>query len=277
MKTNTKVADYEFAARLFAPKGTDCIGPRQLAECKALNLDLDPDCIPEIPQIQRVELERALELGQFLIYRHDKMKTGPLTIRTVHDGCNNIVGEGNLLRNIGWCNGGKEIFFEEEKITPGWYLVGREEIPGSTGMDYLGQTLVIADYLAKVIYQDQKIPKIYAEAIRELDDQEDILRELVMDDWKRGAIKLSELKLNQFCRQSGVEFIYDNTAYLEVNGRHLFPNKLAWLRSLSSDGDIVDVGYCGPGGVSVGSGGPRSSRSLLGVRFSRRLVPNMES
>ncbi len=278
MKTITKPqvivgATDEFAKRLFTPKGTDHLNAEVLAKSKVLNLDLKK--VPKIP-FTNAELERAQELGQFLVYHSDQMKDGqPFTMKALHDESENKLGEGKLFYDTGWYQ--KEPLFTEDKIVPGWYLVGLDVIPDSTNKDYLGQTQVIADYLVEQVYKEEELPPAYQSAIKEWVNKHDVLEKLVRKDWQEGAKQASELQINQLFRESAVQAAYNNTAYFEVNGKYLLPKVWTWTRTRSSDSGLVLVGGADADGLSVRRDGPRGSDDDPGARFFRGVIPNLES
>lgn len=224
--------------------GSDCLGPEEVE--KAFGIDIELAKIPEIPFSQK-ELEKAKELGQFLIFRAD-----------------NIPEDKLVLPNV------KQTLDKAPETR--WALVSKEIIPNSTNKNYLEQTEQIIQYLQQV-FAGSEMPTEYQKAIREFEAQKEELHSLSVSSdakkWKPAAERLANLKINQLTRQSLDETRYDLEVYYQTNKEYLLPNRWTWTNSRSSDGGLVRVGDFVSGGVDVDSDGPDDSSDGLGVSFSR--------
>ncbi len=266
-------ATWDFTRRLFA-RGTDAFGAKALRRTFGMpvngHLNLPP------PPFTEAEQRRARELNQYLIYQADKTADGiPFTMKRLHGQFENRLGEGKLFYDIDWYQG--EDFFALDTPAIGWKLVSREVIPGSTGVDYVGQTQAIADYLTGSVYAGEELPDAYQAAVAEFESRKDELERLVHKNWKQATERLTALKLNQLFRETPVEVLYGLIVQHEVNHERLLGKTYTRTNTRSSDGDLVYVGLCDSGGVGVGVGYPGFSLSDLGVRFSRSGVGNLVS
>jgi hypothetical protein len=265
----TRTSASESFARSLFTRGTDFFGPAEIRD--VLMIDLG-DSIPEIPFTEE-ELTRARQLGQYLVLTCPiNAKGKPLTMSGLYDALGNEIGGGKLLYEIDWYK--DEDFFTTEPVTliPTWKLVSREVIPGSTDVNYLGQTLAIAQYLREQVYEGQELPAPYQQAVDELESKKDGLERLMNDDWKKAAQQLADLQINQLFRENPAEVMYRLALYLKVNREYLLENMWTWTNSRSSDGYLVDVGLFDSSGAGVDSVFPRDSLSHLGVCFSRSSV-----
>lgn len=205
------------------------------------------------------------------------MNTGkdgkPLTTRALHDQFGNKLGDGKPLYKIDWYK--EEPFYTTDTPRFGWALVSRDIIPGSAGVNYIGQTQAISDYLVSKVYGGQELPAVYQTAVDEFEARKSQLEELLNTDWRKCAEGLAGLKLNRWFREKPVEVLYGLIVQHKVNHERL-EKTWTWTNQRSSYGYLVDVGYCDSVGTYVGRGGPVDSNSYLGVRFFRSsadLVP----
>lgn len=249
----------------------DVLGVEEIE--KAFNIKLKTEDIPNIPFSQE-ELERAKELGQFLILRVDKDKDGKAfsmkRMQEVLSGEFEKEGEGKIFFDTDWYE--KEGFFATDSPRLAWALTGKEVMPNSTNKNYLQQTEEIIAYLRNQVFKGKVVPKEYQDAITEFTSQKVKIEKLIEDDWKEAAKILEGLQITQLTRQSPVEFMYDILAYFRSNKERLFEDNIyAWTRRRDSDGKLVSVGSFDSVGVSVGRSTPGRSNDDLGVCFSRSL------
>ena len=232
--------------------------------------------VPEIP-FSVEELERAEKMGQMLVLRVDKTEDGkPMSLSAM----NGILAtrwekekKGGLLNTTdGWRDAVTgEKGFAEVAPRSGWALVSKDLLPESTNKNYIEQTEVIVKALREKAFKDIEVPEEYEEAIREFEANKDRLTKLMSKNWEQAAKELSELKINQLTRQSIQEAIYDLAMYYDTRGKRLLPDKYAWSNSRSRDGDLVDLGLFGAGGVVGSAWGPDYRYGAFGVSLSRRL------
>jgi hypothetical protein len=291
MKTRAKTASdwqeikakAETLARLYRPEkgkvsperaveimGKDFLGPEAVK--KAFGIELKPEDIPAIP-FSEADLEKAKNLGQFLVLRADKAPDGlPLTMLKMHELLQERFtreNKGKVLYDIaGWKK--DEDFFKTATPEASWALTAKEFIPDSTGKNYLAQTELITDYLRNRAF-DKSMPREYQEAIDELDSKKDKLRQLLAtNDRNKYEPELSKLKINRLCRQSPAEAQYDILMYFLTNDERLLENVYTWTHASDSDRYRVNVGYFYRGGLYVYGDADEISNSYLGVVFSRK-------
>jgi MoxR-like ATPase len=258
----------------------DFLGPDEIE--KAFNIKLKAEDIPKIP-LNKAELERAKELGQFLVLRADKAKDGTaLSMKKMQELLSDEFkkdGHGKMFYDTDWYK--EEEFFTGDSPKFSWALSNKEIIPDSNDKNYLEQTESIIDYLQNEVFpakggsasggKGETMPKEYQEAVKEFADKKAKIEKLMSDDWQEAAKMLEELKITRLTRQSPVEFMYDILAYFKNNKQRLYENMYAWTSRRASDGGLVGVGGFASGGVGVGRRGPGSSYGRLGVAFSRRI------
>lgn len=255
---------------------------------KAFGIEIRPEDIPEIP-FSKEELEKARELGQFLVLRVDKAPNGkPLSLQKINEILKGKVSDGSKLLYADDGKGGiqsdswykNEEFSKNEAPRLAWALVSKEIIPDSTSKNYLQQTEELVNYLKNQVFSAKggsasggkgEMPEVYQDAIEEFEKGKSEIEKLVSSDWQKVAEKLSGLKLNQLTRQNPAEVLYDIAIYFQNKSERILENKYSWTYSRASDGRLVLVGRFGSGGVGVGSDGPDRSDGNLGVAFSRSL------
>jgi len=247
--------------------GSDCLGPEEVK--KAFGIEIGSAKIPEIP-FSLVELEKAKELGQFLVLRTNIGPDGkPLTMQAI----NNLLHEkyekddAKVLYDTDWYK--EETFFTDETPELSWALTSKKEIPNSTDKNYLEQTDAIVDYLNQIF--PKGLPEEYKKAVKEYQGQKAEIKSLINDDWKKAAQKLESLEITKLTRQAPVEALYDLLIYHKNNDERLLENMYTWTKRRGSDGGLVDVGSFDSDGVSVPSNAPGASIGDLGVSFSRSL------
>jgi MoxR-like ATPase len=228
--------------------------------------------VPHIP-FSKEDLEKAKELGQFLILRVDKAKDGTgLSMKKMHDLLAEEFkkdGHGKILASIDWYK--EEEFFTKETPKLSWALTSKEVIPDSTSKNYLQQTEGIIDYIKEKVFKGGALPKEYQDAIKEFAEQKEKISKLMKDDWQEATKILEELRITKLTRKSPSESVYDFLAYFKTNKERLLENMYTWTSRRASDGKLVLVGPFDSDGANVDSVTPDSSRGALGVAFSRSL------
>jgi len=238
---------------------------------------LDPKDIPKIPFDEK-ELKRAKELKQYLVLRVNVAPDGtPLTMQKMNemkagktkDGGKVLYSNGDDGKLKSDASYKDEDFYTKETPNLGWSLVSKETIPDSTSKNYLDQTEIMVNYIKDEIFKGQKLDKTYQDAINEFKKEKDNIKELMDSDWEKAAEKLEKLKINNLCRQTPADALYDILLMKEKNNEYILPNMYTWTNRRSSDGRLVSVGDAGSDGVYVGSRRPGNSHDSLGVSFSR--------
>jgi SOS response regulatory protein OraA/RecX len=172
------------------------------------------------------------------------------------------------LKDDAWYK--NEDLYTKETPTMGWALVSKEVIPNSTSKNYLDQTETIVNYIKNEVFKDQKVDRIYQEAIDEFNKKKDSIKKLMASDWKEASKQLEELKITQLTRQNPAEVVYDILLMKEKNNEYILPSTRTWTKSRNSDGRLVYVGDAGSDGSVVSSSTPADSSGSLGVSVSRR-------
>jgi len=248
----------------------EVFGPEDLQNI--WGIELASEKIPEIP-FSKEDLERAKELGQYLVLRADKTPDGkPLTMQKMNESQEEKFkdeGGGKILYDTGWCSG--EDFYTKETPSLSWALTSREVIPGSTSKNYLEQTEVIADYLENSVFKDSTVPSEFWEALSEFEKKKDEIQKLMDEDWQKATLELENLKITGLTRQTPAEVLFDGISYFLKNKEKLLEDKYTWTSRRRSDGRLVIVGNADGAGATVNGSSPDSRAGLLGVSFSRRI------
>ncbi|OGE10528.1 hypothetical protein A3A60_03225 [Candidatus Curtissbacteria bacterium RIFCSPLOWO2_01_FULL_42_26] len=248
----------------------DFIGPAQVE--KATNRVITQAELTRLLEPLSIEmLARGKELGAFLTLRTGKAGDGsPLTAKWMQQKLEPGLkedGKGRILYDTDWY--GKENFFTKE--TPGYDLAlaftTKNVIDGSTGLNYLEQTQLLADFFKEAVFRGQKLPDVYQQAIDEFESKMGKLQQLLKDGnkWQQAAMKLSKLAINQLARRNFPEGIYDLALYTQSTGTWLLSNRWDWLNSRTADGFLVHFGRSAAAGASVYRWRPDRSSSSLGV------------
>ena len=245
----------------------DFLGKEEIE--RAFDIKIEDKDIPEIP-FTKEDIEKAKELGQFLILRTDKIdKKTPLTIENLNKHLKGKTKEGGkILYSDSYKS---EDLYKTEIPKLSWALTSKELIPDSTSKNYLQQTELIVKYLKEKVFKDTDISESYQQAITEFEAQKDEIEKLMTTDWKKAAEKLEKLQINQLTRQTPVETIYDLIAYLHTNNQRLLENKYTWTKRRDSVGKLVIVGSFDSLGAYLYGWVPGNSDGNLGVSFSRSL------
>ena len=252
-------ATSNFAHQLFT-RGTDLLGPEEVIRTFGASPSINQ--VPPIPFTEE-ELDRAKALGQCLELHE------PISMLEMNRVLGNKLGDGALLYNTGRYE--KEPFYATNKsATWHWRLTTKTVIPDSTGVDYLNQSLVLARYLKTQVYAGQDLPELYAQAIAELEARKQKLAKLMNKDWQKAALELSNLAINQRCRETPSQVLQSIAMCQAVNGDYLLSNTWTWTNTRTADGRLVLVGDAAPHGVHGDRDDSRLSDGILGVRFSRR-------
>ncbi|NCU41810.1 MAG: hypothetical protein EOM19_03755 [Candidatus Moranbacteria bacterium] len=246
---------------------------------KAFGIKVKPEQIPEIP-FKREDLERAKELGQFLILRVDKANDGkPLTMAKMNELLKGKVKDGTkaLYSDDGSGKIGDDSWYKGEdfalKETPklSWSLTSKEVISNSPNKNYLDQTAEIVNYLKNDVFKGKEVPTEFQNAIAEFEKAKGEIAKLMNDDWKKAAEKLEGLAITKLTRQTPAEALYDIFIYFQNKGERLLENMYTWTSRRASGGRLVNVGRFDAVGACVFSLTPDDSVGLLGVAFSRSL------
>jgi len=243
---------------------------------KAFGIQLEQCDIPAIP-FSEAELERAKELGQFLILRVNQTAGGQqLTMENMNQMLADefkMIGKGKIFFNDdgsgnidddAWYK--NEDFFLEETPKLAWALVTKEIIPDSTRKNYLEQTEIIATYIKDSVFKDIIMPPEFADAIDEFDKAKDeIAKFITKGNWQKAAELLEGLAITKLTRQAPVEVLYDILVYFQNTGNRLREKTYTWTRRRSSGGGFVIVGGAVGGGVGVDAYGSGDRGGSLGV------------
>jgi len=230
--------------------------------------------VPGIP-FSVEELERAEKMGQMLVLRVDKTAEGnPMSLKAMNVAVMERwqkEGKGNLLSPNDWESFMKE-GYKKDVPRSGWALVSREVLSESLGKNYIEQTDVIIKTLKDEVFKGMEIPEKYAKAIVKFESQKERLTKLMDDDWPKAVKELSALDITQMTRQTIQETIYDLVMYYDINNKRLLRNKFTWSASVSSDGNLVNLGRFDDRGVNGNRWKPDGRVGDIGVSFSRSVA-----
>lgn len=249
-------------------------GPDELAKAFP-GLNLDAKDIPDLPPED--EIERHATLGHTLRLRMNEAPDGsPLTMKKMHETLQESFtqnGDGKVLYDAaGWK--ASEQFYVEETPEVAWAFTSDEVLPGSTGVNYLQQTQVLADYVRDNLFQGGQMPPDVKEALQDFEREKTEIKELMGRDWKAAADRLSALKINQLFRSTPAEALSDILVTFQNSApgsrKRLLESKYTWTATQSSDGRLVNVGIFAAGGANVNIGLPDRSHGSLGVVLSRK-------
>ena len=257
------------------------LGPAEIK--KAFGIVLPEDSIPPI-LFSRERLKQAKKLNQFLDLRIDMLLNNQqATMYNLYKFCQPIFDKlkaGKILYgalgDIWYSKKDRmEDFFFKKTPRIGWYLVTKDVIEESLNKNYLMQTEELIYYLTTKVFVNQKLPKIYQDAVSEFDETKDFIKSLMSNDWRRADKKLSELKINILCRRTPVEFLYDFLLYFLNNNERLLENRYDWTACLESGDELVLLGAGDVGGVGVSMYWSGSSSGEDGVCLSDAVSENL--
>lgn len=239
------------------------MGPEEIY--KAFGVVLAPEQIPDIP-FNLQDLKNAKRLNQFLVLRIDRRaKKIPLTIQNLHSSCQPTFTEnkyGRILYSIDWYK--NEEFYTTTVSRPGWYLVDRHPVKKSLdNKNFSDQTKLIVEYLTKEIFAND-LPEIFRSAIREFEQAVYEIDELMKTNWQATAKRFADLSINNLCRRTPVEIVYDFLIVFFNNKERLLEKYYDWTSSLDADGYLVYVGGGAGNGLSVSGSRPGLCGPALG-------------
>jgi hypothetical protein len=174
-----------------------------------------------------------------------------------------------------------EEFFWKDALKFEWVLVGKDFVPETTSKNYVEQTLEIYKYLQnrKILTKSEKTE--YAgleESLKGLcfemgvdwKAQEVVDKPKYNKNWPEVAKKLSELPINQKYRRTAAGVLFDWLMNFKAsNGRGKLENFYDWSNTVSSAGDLVDLGDFDSTGANVHGYDPGTRFARLGVVFLR--------
>lgn len=244
---------------------TDVLGPKEVE--KAFGIKLETKDIPPIP-FSKKDLEKAKELDQFLVLRVKSKDGKPFTMKKINELLENAFkdsGKGKALTGT-WHL--KESFYTDKTPNLGWALTSKEIVPDTGYQGYLDQSLTIARYLKKAVFSGRELPDEYREAIEELIEKEEELKNV--SGWSKINSILNKLKISKLTRQSSVEALYDTAIYFFNNDEQLLKDEYVWTNTAASDNRVVVSLFRSGASINLGSEAyARGSR--IGAVFSRRM------
>jgi len=236
--------------------------------------------IPPIPYSSE-ELEDAKELGESLVLRISHDEGGkPMTMKRIYEIMKPKMGKDHpLLLDSDFCNDvdyyKNEAFFKEAPLKTEWKLIGSSFVDGSKDQNYVHQTRLLRDHLKSVgslsAYEEQRCSD---EVLRRLseqmgvdwDSQEIVDKKKYEKNWKEVARELSELKVNVNHRRTLAEIIYDYAMkFKETKDQGVLKNDFDWSRTVSSRGEIGNIGMVRDIGARVTTDRPGKRHSGTGV------------
>jgi len=238
------------------------LGPEAISH--AFGIELDPAEIPPIP-FSDADLERAKKEGDFLILRTDATNSGePLTVDRMHDMAaarSRLAG----LFKVNFLPKPDENYFYKEVPKMRWALVSKFTLSGTLGCNYFDQTKILVENVKNNVFRGQSIPRAYQEAIDEFEREKDSFASIMTNNWVQAADRLSALKINQMCRRTAVEVVYDLLCHYAYTNHALLLRYSDWTNSQRSEHGLIGVGY---DGIQLTAWTP-SADGAIGVVFSR--------
>ena len=270
-RQESEVVSLEEAERIFEK---DFLGPKAVEA--VFGVSFSKESVVPIP-FSKEELENAKSLGQQLIFQTDVMKIdeGPFDPEFDTVTSKNLKkvflvegDENSMLNNQGWYE--NEEFFSEKIPRPCWKLTSKDIVPNSTSKNYLEQTEMLVSYIQNEIFRGIELPKEYAEAVLEFEEEKAAIAERMKGgNWGDASQWLADLKITKLTRETPVEAMYRLVLQEKTDQEKLFSAKYAWTSRRASGGGIVGVGQFGSGAAGFISDPPHHSYSDLGVFFSR--------
>ncbi len=255
--------------------GQDYLGPEAIE--KAFGIKIEDEDTPKIP-FSPEDLERAKELGHFLVLRVDKAPDGSrLTMEKMGALLEDEFKRKRAGKPID--NGAQysdEDFYSQETPEISWALVSKEIVPGSDFKNYLKELHAVVDYLKNEVFKDREMPSAYKEAIEEFDAQKKDIEEALYVGHEDAAKKITGLKIVKLTRQTPVEALYDTLAYFQNTGKRLVENTtIRTSRTMASKRVVAEVGGFKKRLVDSGMGITRGSAvhegAHTGTILSRRV------
>lgn len=263
-------------------------GPEAIKQ--AFGIEIDESEIPQIPYTQET-LEHAQKRGEFLILRISHDSDGhPLTMQRITEIMEHHMDaekEGKLLYSVDWY--AQEPFYTDTAIKTEWKLVQSAVVPDVTSEkdehgnytkdtrnhNYIHQTRLLREYLISTNTLSTKDAETCSDEILKVlsdemgvdwDTQKITNNDIYTAHWQEVAHKLSALPINQTHRRIPAEIIYDWVMqFKQSKERGILEYNYDWSSALSSDGDLVRVGFAGALGAYVVGGGPVHRLGVLGV------------
>lgn len=261
----------EEAEKIF---GKDFLGPESVEA--AFGISISKERVVPIP-FSKEELENAKALGQQLIFQAEVMKMGDGPFGMEFD----TITPKNLKKVFMTASDGKpmwynqdwydnEEFFVEKTPPPCWKLTSKDVVPNSTSKNYLEQTEVLVSHIKNDVFKGVDLPKEYAEAIAEFEEEKAAIAERMKgDNWKDASQWLTDLKITKLTRETPVEAMYRLVLQERTNKEKLLSSKYTWTSGRASSSELVIVGDFVSVGADVHSDQPDYSGSNIGVSFSR--------
>ncbi len=130
------------------------------------------------------------------------------------------------------CDGNN--FFEKDALELGWRLASKTVIPNSTGINYLAQTEILAEYIEHHLYRNMKIPSGVYSAILMFHD---IKSSIPGSPTSLEVIKwLVEIEINKRFRNRFVDSLNQMALNLALTGDRLAMDLLLFFRPYSGSG-----------------------------------------
>lgn len=236
---------------------------------KAFGIELKETDIPALPPME--EVERHAKLGHTLRLRVNKAPDGkPLTMQKMNELLSEAFeAEGDkVLYDTDWYE--NEDFYTKEAPALCWAFTSDTLLPESTEKNYLEQTQLLADYVTTTLFAGKPVPPAYQEAVDEFKKLKKNIEKLMSSNWQEAAKQLSVLKLNRLMRHTPAEALYDYLQTYRNKGERILEDNYTWTPVLSSDGNLVYVGFCDSDGAGVHNDLPGDTDGALGVSLSRR-------
>lgn len=206
IKPHLKVLQGEYATSFKDARevmGEDFLGPEEVE--KVFGIHVEKKDIPEV-QFTRKDLERARELGQFLVLRVNETKEGePLSIKEMGARTKvDIVGDREILTDD---------VTVENVPQAGWALVTKKLVPLSKNREYFEQVGALAQYLHAQVFKDKTVPEVYQEALNEYAKENLAITRAINSMQTDALYDITELQITKLLMPTASEAIYDMLMY----------------------------------------------------------------
>jgi len=233
----------EKAKKIF---GRDFFGPEEIRRTYEIKTEIK---YPPIP-FSKKDLERAKNLGQFLILRTPEIDKAGFLVR------------GKIFLT--------HINEHIKKPFPAhWALVSKRPMPKSVKYaNYLALTDETISYLSEVF--PLGLPDEYKKAIIDYKAIRPKIEAIIDSNPQAAASKLVELDLNKMTHPSLDQALYDLEIYYQITGERLWDSvSTYWTNTQTDSGEIAVTSWMSSHGADVGSFKPGSSGDFMRISFSR--------
>lgn len=210
--------------------------------------------IPEIP-FSKNELEKAKKFGMELVLYADKDNNGnPFTTQRIVESLPKKTSSYNRMIYQGSVGYLEDPILKFEVPRFGWRLIAIKPLESLSGQDYLTQTKEIVPLIQN--FFGSEIPDDYKEAIKELQEKDTMLRDMVESgdnqQLKNAAHILAHLAINELSRENNSDVLFRLGLHVSTRNDLIFKDTYTTTKSLSSREELGCIGFFDEDGVYAG-------------------------